>query len=150
MLEPFASLLLGLFSVTALVLATLGIYSITSYNVAAGMREMAIRMALGARGGDISSMVLRRSLALAVGGIGIGLVAAEGSSHFIVAMLYGAQANDPRVHLAVSTILGLTAAGRGGLSSAPSGRSRTRIGLAGGVDISNGHRATIRRMVKRV
>lgn len=66
-------LLLGFFAVIALVLAVVGTYSVLAYHITERTRELWLRMALGARAGDIVRMVVRQGMAPAAVGVLIGL-----------------------------------------------------------------------------
>ena len=68
--------LLGAFSITATLLAVLGLYSVISYSVVERTREIAIRQALGAPRGRILGLVLRQGIGLALAGIAIGIAGA--------------------------------------------------------------------------
>ena len=72
----FIMLLLGIFSGMAMVLAVVGIYGVLAYSVAQRRQELGIRLALGAERSDILQLVVGQGMALAVIGIGIGLVCA--------------------------------------------------------------------------
>jgi putative ABC transport system permease protein len=86
--------LLGAFSVAATLLAVVGLYSVISYSVVERTREIAIRQALGARRGNILTLVLRQGLAIAGAGIGFGIAAAAGLTRLLSSMLFGVKAID--------------------------------------------------------
>jgi predicted permease len=90
----FGSLTAG-FGLLALALACVGIYGIMAYSVANRRNEIGIRLALGARRGQVSGMILRESTWLAVAGIVVGLGAALGLTRLVKSMLYGIQPYDP-------------------------------------------------------
>lgn len=109
--QRFPMLLLVAFAALALVLACVGIYGVISYSVTERVREIGIRMALGAEKRDVLRMVVGQGLQLAVAGVAIGAVAAlilapllSSFSH----LLYGVRAMDPLTLVAVS--LGLLGA----------------------------------------
>src|ERR1700730_13706441 len=74
----FATLLLGIFAVVALVLESLGIYGVMSYSVTQRTNEIGIRIALGATRQNVVGLVLRRGMLLAVGGVAIGFIGSLG------------------------------------------------------------------------
>ena len=84
----FTMLLLGIFAATALVISVIGIYSVLSFWVAQRRYELGIRLALGAQRGDILRIVVGRGFMLAIGGIGIGLIAALLLTRLMSTMLY--------------------------------------------------------------
>ena len=85
----FSMEMVGLFALTALLLAGLGIYGVISYIVSERTHEIGIRLALGAQRNSILQMVLRQGLALAVAGAAVGLVCALIVSHLMAGLLYG-------------------------------------------------------------
>ena len=86
--------LLAVFALLATALSAAGVYGVMSYGVAQRTREIGIRMALGARGGDVTSMVLRDAGKIAAIGLAIGIVAALALTRFIAGMLYGVGQHD--------------------------------------------------------
>ena len=91
----FTTSLLGGLSLTALILAIVGIYGAIAYSVAERTQEMGIRMALGARRADILRLVLRQGLMLAAIGIAIGLGAALALTRLLGSLLYRVSVTDP-------------------------------------------------------
>jgi putative ABC transport system permease protein len=89
------SLLLGVFSAAAVVLSALGIYGLLSFTVTRRSREFGVRLALGARPGDILAGVVRDGLLLSAVGIGIGTAAALALTRVLKTLLFGVAANDP-------------------------------------------------------
>ena len=103
----FNMLLISIFSGVALVLAAVGIFGVVSRSVAARTREIGIRIALGARRGEVLREVVGGSVALAIVGVGLGVALALILSRFIRSMLHGVVPTDPLTYLTVS--LGLFA-----------------------------------------
>lgn len=94
--EPrFTMLLLGIFSGAALILAVVGIYGVIAYSVAQRAQELGIRMALGARQGDILRLVVGHGLALTLAGIAIGLAGSVALTRVLASLLYRTSATDP-------------------------------------------------------
>ena len=106
----FQMILIGVFAAFALTLALVGVYSVLAAAVAARTREMGVRLALGARSGQVLGLVLREGLVLAGMGVAIGALAALGVSRFAATLLYGVRATDPLTY-AVVALLVLVAAG---------------------------------------
>jgi putative ABC transport system permease protein len=104
--EPrFYMLLLGSFAGTALFLAALGLFGVVSYAVGQRTRELAIRLALGARRGELVRMVLGDAVFLAAIGVALGLAGALALSRTIAAMLFSLSATDPVTLGAVALLL---------------------------------------------
>jgi putative ABC transport system permease protein len=101
----FAADLVGGFAGLALLLASIGIYGLLSYMVGQSSRDIGIRMALGARPGDILRMFLQRGVVLAGVGVVIGLVVAASSASVMASLLYGVRPRDPAVFLIVPLLL---------------------------------------------
>jgi predicted permease len=91
----FYTTLIGLFALAALFLAGAGVYGTVSYFVTRRVRELGIRIALGAAGTGIMGMVIRRGARLAVWGIAIGLVGVWASTRLAEGLVYGIHAIDP-------------------------------------------------------
>jgi predicted permease len=91
----FVLVLVGVFGVTALGLATLGVYSVISYLVTQRRQELGVRIALGAQSGDVLRLVLRQGAVLAVSGIAVGTVAALYLTRLLKGLVYGVSTTDP-------------------------------------------------------
>ncbi|HEV8375554.1 MAG TPA: ABC transporter permease, partial [Candidatus Polarisedimenticolia bacterium] len=101
--------LVALFAGVALLLASLGVYSVISYSVARRTHEIGIRMTLGARRRDVVGLIVRQGLPLILLGSGIGLGAAWGLTRVLDTLLYGVGAHDPGTFAGVSLLLVLVA-----------------------------------------
>ncbi len=93
--QRFMLLLVGVFGGIALLLASLGVYSVISYLVAQRGHELSIRVALGASGRDVQRLVLGQGVSLALAGTAIGAVAALGVTRLLKAALYDVTPTDP-------------------------------------------------------
>lgn len=105
----FVMLVLGSFSLVALLLAAVGVYGVVSYNVARRTREMGIRMALGADVGSVLRMVVGRAMSMVVGGLVVGVVGAVAMTRLMASLLYEVSPGDPLSLMAGLTLLGLVA-----------------------------------------
>jgi len=104
--EPrFRTLLLGVFSLLALSLAAIGIYGVLAYGVTARMRELGIRIALGATEVGVVKLVLVGSALLVIPGLIIGLAAALGATRVLSSFLFQIRASDPITYLAATGML---------------------------------------------
>ncbi len=101
--------LLGAFALLALVLAAVGIYGVMAYLVNQRTREIGIRMALGARPSAVLRMVVSHALALAVGGVGLGALAALLTTRALAGILFRVSATDPGTFVTISALLLVTA-----------------------------------------
>jgi predicted permease len=107
--QRFSMILLAVFAVLALLLASVGIYGVISYVVSQRAHEIGIRMALGARPRDISRLVLSQGGKLAGLGVAVGVAAALGLTRVIASQLYHVGAADPLTFVGVSVLLTLVA-----------------------------------------
>lgn len=104
--EPrFLTLLLGVFAAFALLLAATGVYGVISFLTARRTREIGLRMALGARSGEVVRLILRDGLVMAGMGIAAGLLGALWLARLISGELYGVAALDPMTFLAAPLLL---------------------------------------------
>ena len=106
----FAMLLLGSFAVIALVLAVGGVYAMVAYAVHQRTRELAVRVALGARPREVVRTVMARGLGAVAVGLLAGLLLALGLGQLISALLYGVSPHDPIIYVAAPAVLGVVAA----------------------------------------
>src|SRR5262245_22787334 len=107
--QRFSALLLGGFSVLALILATMGIYGVVSYTVGQRTPEIGIRVALGAQGGDVVRLILAQGLKPVLVGSVVGLIAALALGRVLSSLLYGVTATDPATFAIVVLLLSLVA-----------------------------------------
>jgi predicted permease len=103
------SVLLAGFSVTALLLAAIGIYGVMSLGVNGRVREFGIRLALGANGGAVRGLVLRQAMWLALAGVAAGLAGAAATTRFLRTLLFGVGPLDWVTFGGVALLLTVTA-----------------------------------------
>ena len=101
-MRRFPATLVGVFAGLALLLASIGIYGVVSDSVAQQTHYIGVRMALGARAGDILKLVLKEGLVLAAVGVGLGLAFALGLMRLISALLFNVQTHDLSVFAIVT------------------------------------------------
>ncbi|HEX6183713.1 MAG TPA: ABC transporter permease [Pyrinomonadaceae bacterium] len=104
-MRRYPAYLTGVFACVALLLALVGIYGVVSYAVTQRTHEIAIRVALGARGRDVLRLVLRHGLGLALAGVAAGAVGALLLTRLIKGLLFGVSAADPAVYALVALLL---------------------------------------------
>jgi len=107
--KRFTMVLLGVFAMLALLLASIGIYGVLSYMVGQRTREIGVRMALGAQRVDVLRMVLSDGVRMTVIGVGLGIAAALGLTRLMAGMLFGVKPLDPATFFAVPVLLSLVA-----------------------------------------
>jgi len=102
--------LLSAFAGAALLLAAIGVYGVLSYSVSSRLREIGVRLALGADARRVVTLVLGEGLRLSSIGAAIGLVAAIAASRFIQGLVVGVSTSDPRILAAVVIVMTAVAA----------------------------------------
>ena len=105
----FYAVLVGVFAALALFLAASGIYGLLSYTVAQRRGEIGIRMALGARRGDILGLVVWQGAMLVAASVVVGLAGAAASSRVLESFLYGIATDDRLTFVAVPLVLAAVA-----------------------------------------
>lgn len=105
----FSTLLLTIFAVIALLLAVVGIYGVMAYSVSARTHEIGVRMALGAQRGDVLRLVVRRGMALALGGVAIGVATSLALTHLMKSLLFNVSTIDPLTFVGVPLLLSIVA-----------------------------------------
>jgi predicted permease len=101
----FQTALLAGFSVVAVLMAAIGVFGLIQFSVATRTQEIGLRMAIGARTGDIFRMIVGEGLTLSVMGVGLGLLGAWGLGRAGASLLYGVTPGDPVTLTAVSVLL---------------------------------------------
>ncbi len=105
----FGALLLGVFAAVALLLSAIGIYGVIAYSVAQRMREIGIRMALGAQGRSVLGLVIGQGMKFVLIGVGVGIAGALALTRVLSSLLFNVSATDPLTFVGVSTLLALVA-----------------------------------------
>lgn len=101
----FGSMILTTFAATALMLTTVGLYGVVANTVSQRVRELGVRLALGATPGDILRMIVKQGLSPVLAGLALGLVAAWGLGKAMASLLFEIQPGDPVTFLAAAAIL---------------------------------------------
>ena len=124
MAQPrFYAVLLGLFAAVAVVLAAVGIYGVLGFIVTHRTREIGIRIALGARPGQVMTLILRRTAMLTIVGVVAGVIGAASFSRYLEGLLFGVTPLDTATFAAVIALFVAVAA----LASYVPARRATRI-----------------------
>ena len=105
----FSMTLVGIFAALALALSTVGLYAVVSYSVAERVREMGLRLALGAQPSNLLAMVLGEGLRLVTAGLALGIAGALALTRFLDTLLFGVDARDAATFAGVVVVLSLAA-----------------------------------------
>jgi putative ABC transport system permease protein len=105
----FSMMLLTVFAVVALVLASVGIYGMMSYAVAQRTREIGLRMTLGAQRGNVLRLVIGHGMKLALAGVVLGLVASVALTRTMKNLLFGVSPTDPVTFVSIALLLAIIA-----------------------------------------
>jgi putative ABC transport system permease protein len=99
------TVLLAAFAALALALAAVGIYGVIAYSVSRRAHEIGVRMALGARKGDVIRLILRQGMTPAIAGAAVGLVGAWAATRLMSGLLFEVSATDPATFAAITLTL---------------------------------------------
>jgi putative ABC transport system permease protein len=122
--EPRFNLeLLASFAVVGLLLAVIGVYGLTAFDVRRRFREIGIRLSLGAEPGGVQSLILRQRMALTAAGVAVGLIVAWALTREIESLLYGITAHDPLTWAGVVAVV----VGASGLAAYLPARRATKV-----------------------
>ncbi len=101
----FNVILIGFFGITALLLATAGVFGVMAYSVSRRTREIGVRVALGASSGDVLRMILGQGLRTIFIGVAIGIIGSLGLTRTVESLLFGVTATDPLTFGGVTLLL---------------------------------------------
>jgi predicted permease len=104
--QRFTMTVLVVFATVAMILAVVGVHGVLSYSVSQRTREIGVRMALGADGRTVRSLVLGEGARLTAGGVGVGLLGALVLTRVLTTLLYGVGPVDPPTFAGVALLLG--------------------------------------------
>jgi len=104
-LQRMAAVLLGLFGLLALLLATIGLYGVLAHLAAQRTREIGVRLALGAERGEIVRLMVKQGLGVTIAGLAIGLVVAAAGTRLLATQLIGVKPMDPLSFAATAGLL---------------------------------------------
>ncbi|HTG14958.1 MAG TPA: FtsX-like permease family protein [Blastocatellia bacterium] len=103
--RKFNVILIGFFGITALLLATAGVFGVMAYSVSRRTREFGVRLALGATSGDVLRMVLGQGIRTILIGVAIGIVGSFALTQTVSSLLFGVTATDPVTFVGVTILL---------------------------------------------
>lgn len=124
--ERFSMFLMMAFGASAMLLAAIGIYGLVAHTVEQRRKEIGIRLALGADGSEVRSMVFRHGMGFVVGGLAVGLAGALGLTRAMSSLLFGVPAHDPFVFAVAPVVLGTV----GAMAVWVAARSASEVGVA--------------------
>ena len=130
-IRPSLAILLSVFSVLALILASIGIFGVLSYSVGQRSKEIALRRAIGATGSQIGRAVVGDGLKLTVIGAALGVAGAFASTRLIQGFLFQVDTHDPATFTTVSAILLLVAFAATAIPALRATRKSPRDALSG-------------------
>ncbi len=107
--QRIGAAIIAIFGLVGVLLAATGIYGVLAYGVAQRSREFGVRMALGARRGDVVRLVLNNTATLVITGVVFGLAGAVAIGRVVSTFLFGLSSTDPITLVAVPLIVGLVA-----------------------------------------
>ena len=107
--QRFSLLLLSIFGLIAISLASAGIYGVMSYSVTQRTHEIGVRMALGAQPLDVLKLVVRQGMGLVVIGVGLGLAGAFATTRLMTSLLFEVTERDPVTFAVVTVVLTIVA-----------------------------------------
>jgi putative ABC transport system permease protein len=125
------AVLLGIFSIVALLIAGVGVYGILAYSVNQRTREIGLRMALGASRGGVLRLVVTEGMVVGVSGIAVGLAGALALGRAIASIVFGVPVHDPATFVGVTGVLLLVALTACVLPAARASRVDPQIALRG-------------------
>jgi ABC-type antimicrobial peptide transport system permease subunit len=108
-MPQFSAIALVSFAMFGLLLAAMGIFGVVSYNVGSRRREIGVRLALGATGGSVMSLVARETLLSASVGLLFGVLGAIGLTRVVKSLLYATSVTDPAVFALATAVLVMVA-----------------------------------------
>jgi ABC-type antimicrobial peptide transport system permease subunit len=103
--ERMSLLVLGVFALVAVALASIGVYGLVAHAVTERRHEIGVRMALGAAHTDVVSLIVRQGLTMAIAGIAVGVAGALALAQSIKSLLFGVAPTDPATFVVASAVL---------------------------------------------